>query len=129
MQCAMAAAGDGAVATTGQDTGRRTPGQDVLERTRTELAALCRRWKITELALFGSALRQDFGPASDIDLLVSFAADADWGLLDYARMEQELAALLGRRVDLVSRRAVERSANWIRRGEILATAQVVYAAR
>jgi predicted nucleotidyltransferase len=92
------------------------------------LEEFCRRWKIVELALFGSALREDFRPDSDIDLLVSFAPDADWSLLDHARMEQELSELLGREVDLVSRAAIEASANWIRRREILSTAKALYAA-
>jgi uncharacterized protein len=89
---------------------------------------LCRRWKIAELSLFGSALREDFRPDSDIDLLVRFAPDADWSLLDRARMERELVELLGREVDLVSRTAVEASPNWIRRNEILSSARTLYAA-
>ena len=93
------------------------------------VAEFCRKWKVTELALFGSVLRDDFGPNSDIDVLVSFASDAQWGLFDEARMEEELAALLGYPVDLVSRRAVERSENWIRRRAILASAESLYVAR
>jgi uncharacterized protein len=89
---------------------------------------LCRRWQIVELSLFGSALREDFRPDSDIDLLVRFAPGARWSLFDHARMERELEEVLGREVDLLSRAAVERSANWIRREEILRTAQPVYAA-
>jgi predicted nucleotidyltransferase len=88
---------------------------------------LCRRWKIVELSLFGSALRDDFRPDSDIDLLVRFAPDADWSLLDHARMERELTGILGREVDLVTRTAVEASPNWIRRQEILSTARALYA--
>jgi predicted nucleotidyltransferase len=88
----------------------------------------CRRWKIVELSLFGSALRADFRPDSDVDLLVRFAPDADWSLLDHARMERELSEILGREVDLVSRTAVEASPNWIRRQEILKTARPLYAA-
>jgi uncharacterized protein len=88
----------------------------------------CRRWKIVELSLFGSALREDFSPDSDIDLLVRFASDADWSLLDRARMERELVELLGREVDLISRVAVEASPNWIRRNEILGSAKTLYAA-
>jgi len=90
------------------------------------LAAFCRRWKIRELALFGSALRDDFRPDSDLDLLVTFAPEADWGLFDHVKMEQELQALLGRTVDLISRRAVERNENWIRRREILGAAQILF---
>ena len=94
-----------------------------------EVADFCRRWKVRELAVFGSALRADFGPDSDVDLLVTFEPDANWGLLEQTTMESELAALLGRRVDLVSRRAVERSTNWIRRQAILDSAETVHAAR
>ncbi len=88
----------------------------------------CRRWQIVEFALFGSVLRDDFRPDSDVDILVTFAPEADWSLLDHARMELELKALLGREVDLVSRRAIERGSNWIRRQAILDTAQPVYVA-
>jgi hypothetical protein len=92
------------------------------------VAELCRRWRIAELSLFGSALRDDFRPDSDIDLLVRFKPDADWSLLDYAHMELELEELLGRKVDLVSQAAIERSSNWIRRKEILETSHQIYAA-
>jgi predicted nucleotidyltransferase len=92
------------------------------------LRAFCSEWKIRELSLFGSALRDDFGPQSDIDFLVTFAPEAQWSLLDHIRMEQELSLLLGRQIDLVSRQALERSANFIRRREILSSAKVVYAA-
>ena len=92
------------------------------------LAEFCRRWKIKELALFGSALRSDFGPESDVDVLAAYMPEADWSLLDHVQMQDELAELLGRPVDLVSRRAVERSDNPIRRRAILESAQVIYAA-
>jgi predicted nucleotidyltransferase len=91
------------------------------------LDQFCRRWAVSELALFGSALREDFGPDSDFDILVTFAPEAEWGLLDHVQMEMELADLLGRDVDLLTRRAVECSQNPLRRREILETAQVVYA--
>jgi predicted nucleotidyltransferase len=93
-----------------------------------EISEFCRRWQIAELALFGSALRSDFGPESDVDVLVTFAADANWGLLDHHRMKEKLETLLKRDVDLLIRRAVEQSRNWLRRREILSAAQVVYAA-
>lgn len=93
-----------------------------------KLEAFCRKWQIRELALFGSALRDDFRPDSDLDFLVTFAPSATWGLLDHAAMERELAELTGRSVDLVSRTAVERSHNWIRRRAILEAAKVLYAA-
>jgi hypothetical protein len=85
----------------------------------------CRRWKIRELALFGSVLRSDFRPDSDVDVLVTFHDGAEWGLLDHMQMQQELATLLHRPIDLVSKRALERSANWVRREAILNTAQVL----
>jgi uncharacterized protein len=84
----------------------------------------CRRWQIRELALFGSVLRPDFRPDS-VDVLVTFHDDADWGLLAHIQMQQELASLLHRPIDLISKRALERSPNWIRREAILNTAQVM----
>jgi len=100
-----------------------------LSLDREKIAEFCRRWKITELSLFGSVLRDDFGPDSDVDLLVSFAPEAKWSLLDHVAMEEEIAAILGRKVDLVSRRAVEQSENWIRRRAILESAEAFYVAR
>ena len=91
-----------------------------------QLEDFCQRWKITELSLFGSALRDDFGPDSDIDLLVRFASDARWSLLDHVRIEREFSELLGRKVDLVSKRGVENSRNWIIRRNILNSAELVY---
>ena len=93
-----------------------------------KIVDFCRRWKINELALFGSVLRSDFGPDSDLDVLVTFAPDADWSLFDHVRMQEELNHLLNRKIDLLSRRAVEQSHNEPRRREILNTAQVVYVA-
>jgi len=93
-----------------------------------KIADFCRRWKIAEFAIFGSALRDDFGPASDVDILVTFASDAQWSLLDHVEMQDELKSLFGRNVDLVSRRGIERSRNEIRRREILNSAEVIYAA-
>lgn len=90
------------------------------------IAGFCRRWRVNELALFGSVLREDFGDESDIDVLVSFAEDVAWSLIDLVRMEEELEILLGRNVDLVERRAVEKSENYIRRKHILSTAEPLY---
>ena len=94
-----------------------------------KLVEFCRRWKVNEFALFGSVLRDDFRPDSDIDVLITFAPDAKRGLMTLAKMKYELEDLLGREVDLVSKYAIETSHNWIRRAEILGTAQVVYVAR
>ncbi|MBI5141725.1 MAG: nucleotidyltransferase family protein [Nitrospirae bacterium] len=92
------------------------------------LAEFCRRWRITELALFGSALRNDFGTESDIDVLISFHPDAAHGFFDMVRMQDELSEMFGRTVDLVSRRGIEASRNPIRRQAILDSAELVYAA-
>jgi predicted nucleotidyltransferase len=93
---------------------------------RTALARFCERWRITELALFGSVLRPDFRPDSDIDLLVTFAPNAAWSGWDLVTIEAELATLFGRKVDLVERAAVERSENWIRRRHILTHTEPLY---
>jgi len=89
---------------------------------REKVAAFCGKWRITEIALFGSVLREDFRPDSDVDVLVKFAPDAEWSLFDHVAMQDELSGILGRKVDLVSRSAVERSENWIRRKAILESA-------
>jgi predicted nucleotidyltransferase/uncharacterized protein with HEPN domain len=95
-----------------------------------ELADFCRRWRVEELAVFGSALRDDFRPDSDVAFLVTFEPDAPWSLFDHVRMQDELAERLGRKVDLVERRAVESSPNWIRRRAILSSARpLVFYAR
>jgi len=99
-----------------------------IEIPRDKIADFCRRWKIVEFALFGSALRDDFGPDSDVDVMVAFAADAQWGLFDLVNMKQELEEIFGQEVDLVSRRGIEASRNYIRRKAILNSAEVIYAA-
>jgi predicted nucleotidyltransferase len=86
----------------------------------------CRRWQITQIELFGSALREDFRPDSDIDLLVTFEKDAPISLFDIVEMQDEIAAIMGRPVDLIERAAIEQSRNPFRRHSILTTAQVVY---
>jgi uncharacterized protein len=92
-----------------------------------QLKSFCRRWKIVELALFGSVLREDFRPDSDVDILVTFDDSADWGLFEHSDMEEELSQMLGKKVDLVSRRGIERSRNWIRKKEILGNQERIYA--
>jgi predicted nucleotidyltransferase len=108
-------------------------GNTALAKSRIELPAdklaeFCRRWKVAELAVFGSVLGPDFKSDSDVDMLVTFGADARWSLLDHVRMEDELSDMLGRKVDLVSRKGIERSRNYIRRRAILETSEVIYAA-
>ena len=95
---------------------------------RHKIAEFCRQWKITEFAFFGSVLRDDFRPDSDVDVLVTFAPDAEWSLFDHVDMQEELSGILGRKVDLVSRRGIERSANWLRRKAILSSAEPYYVA-
>ncbi len=93
------------------------------------LEQFCGKWKIAELRVFGSALREDFRPDSDLDLLVRFTPDADWSLIDHVAMEEELSDIIGRKVDLVSQRAIERSSNCIRKTSILESAEPYFAAR
>ena len=93
-----------------------------------DIGRFCRSWKVAELAVFGSVLRPDFGPESDVDMLVTFAPDAQWSLFDHVRMQDELSDMLGRKVDLVSHKGIERSRNYIRRKAILDTAKVIYEA-
>ena len=81
-----------------------------------------------ELAVFGSILRNDFGPASDVDFLVTWASDARRGIVDRLAAREELSQLVGRRVDLVDRQTIERSRNWIRRQDIISSAEVIHAA-
>lgn len=88
----------------------------------------CQKWRIIELALFGSVLREDFSPNSDIDVLVRIDESARYSLFDIVHIQEELSGLLGRKVDLVEKTAIESSRNYLRRKEILGTAQVVYAA-
>ncbi len=88
-----------------------------------EIAALCRRYRVRELSLFGSALRDDVRPDSDLDLLVLFDPEAEVGFLELAGLRRELASLLGRSVDLVPKRGLKP----IIRDEILASARLLYA--
>jgi predicted nucleotidyltransferase len=93
-----------------------------------EIARFCRKWQIVELSLFGSVLRADFNPESDVDVLAAFSHQSERGLFDHVQMQQELQSLLGRRVDLISRRALDYSQNRILQTEILNTAKVIYRA-
>lgn len=90
------------------------------------IAAFCGKWRITEFALFGSVLREDFGPESDVDVLVRFEPESHWTLFDLVHMEDELATIFGRKVDLAERAGIEQSPNWIRRRRILDSAETVY---
>ena len=87
--------------------------------------AFCRKWRIRELSLFGSTLRDDFRPDSDVDLLVVFEPPNPWTLWDFIDMREELAQIFGRHVDLVSKKGLR---NPFRRHDILTTREVIYAA-
>jgi predicted nucleotidyltransferase len=84
----------------------------------------CQRWKITELALFGSAARAELRPESDVDVMVTFAEDAHWSLFDLGAMQQELTSLFGRDTDLVEKGSIR---NPFRRRSIARDLMVVYA--
>lgn len=99
-----------------------------LNITNTALADFCRRWRVTELAVFGSILRDDFGPDSDIDLLVTFEPDSPWSLFDIVTMKLEAEALFGRPIDIVSRRGVEQHTNPWAKHLILSTAKPIFSA-
>jgi hypothetical protein len=90
-----------------------------------KIAEFCHKWMVTELALFGSVLRDDFRPESDIDILVTFSKDARWSLFDWVDMIDELKSIFGREVHLLSKGGLR---NPFRRHEILRNKEVVYAA-
>jgi uncharacterized protein len=93
-----------------------------------QLEALCDRWQISEFALFGSVLRDDFQPTSDVDVLITFAPNARKGLLTLAQIKHELEDLLHRDVDILTKQSIEQSQNLARRHNILQSAQVLYVA-
>ena len=89
------------------------------------IAAFCERWQVLEFSVFGSVLRDDFGPDSDVDVLLSIDDKARLGLWDLAAMQEELEELFGRKVDIVEKEGLR---NPFRRKTILATRKVLYAA-
>ncbi len=91
-----------------------------------QIRQFCQKWHIVEFAFFGSVLRDDFRPDSDIDCLVKFAENSPWSLLDIVQMQLELEQIFSRKVDLLTKPAIEHSQNWIRQKEILSTAQIIY---
>ena len=90
-----------------------------------EVAGFCQRNHILRLALFGSVLRDDFTPESDVDILVEFEPDARIGFA-FITIQDELSGLLGRQVDLHTFRGIESNRNWLLREEILGSAEEVY---
>lgn len=93
-----------------------------------KIAEFCWKWKIQEFSLFGSVLRKDFRQDSNIDVLVDFEPGTHWSLLDYIRMKDELENIFGRKVDLLTRMAIEESPNYLRRNAILSSTESVYVA-
>lgn len=100
----------------------------MLQTDKVRIAEFCEKWGVAELAIFGSALRPDFGPHSDIDFLITFKANSKRTLFDLTNMQDELQEIFGRGVDLVARPALEASRNYVRRKSILESAKTVYAA-
>ena len=100
-----------------------------IELTVNQIAEFCQKWQVTELALFGSVLRDDFRPDSDIDVMVQFHPDAHPTFFDLTYMEDELKILFQRDVDLVTRKGIETSRNYLRRKAILSSTQVIYGTR
>ena len=95
-----------------------------LQISRDRIADFCRRWKVAELSFFGSVMREDFRPDSDVDVLVNFTPGAEWSFFDLVTMQDELASLLGRPVDLVEEAALR---NPYRRSAITRSKHVMYA--
>lgn len=112
------------------------PIQKIYQRLNTTPEAIttfCEKWNIEELALFGSVLRDDFRKdgedPSDIDFLYLFSEDVNYSLFDVMHMREELENMLDRKVDFVSKKAIQRSRNWLRRQEILGAGMIFYAKR
>jgi predicted nucleotidyltransferase len=101
----------------------KPPISQRLTASAAQISAFCDRWQITEVALFGSVLRDDFRPDSDIDVLLTFASDSKWSLFDWVDMKDELERLFNRQVDIADKEGLK---NPYRRHEILHTQQVIY---
>jgi predicted nucleotidyltransferase len=89
------------------------------------IAAICKKYHINELSIFGSSLRDDFGKNSDIDILVSFNENSGITLLDIIEAENEFTSLLNREVNIVEKESLK---NPIRKNKILLTREIIYAA-
>lgn len=91
-----------------------------------KLDSFCRKWSVQELSLFGSILTENFTGSSDVDILISFLPTANWTLFDHVDMKEDLRQIFGRRIDLVTKKAIEKSNNQIRKRSILDSAKRVY---
>jgi predicted nucleotidyltransferase len=94
----------------------------------TQIKDFCQKYHVREFQLFGSVLREDFKPDSDVDVLLTFEENGHYSLFDLERMQQELDAILGRKVDMVEKSSVEMSGNYIRRKHILQSSVPIYVA-
>lgn len=99
-----------------------------IQINRSKIEDFCRKWRTAELSFFSSVSRDDFRPDSDVDILVTFETSAPWDVFDHIHMEEELAGLFGRKVELVERQAVEASQNYIRKTHILRSVEPYYVA-
>ncbi len=99
-----------------------------IEVPKRQIGQFCEKWRVQELSLFGSVLRGDFRPDSDVDVLVSFAPEVHWGFHHLLEMKGELESLFGRPVDLVEKRLIDESPNYIRRKHILTHLEPIYVA-
>ncbi len=104
----------------------RVPDNLQIEIPQAEIEAFCRQWQIVRLELFGSVLRDDFRPDSDVDVLVTFADGAPWSLFDLVDMKEQLQNIFGRSVDILTRRSIEKSRNPYRRQAILDSTVQIY---
>jgi predicted nucleotidyltransferase len=91
-----------------------------------QLIHFCQRWEVSQLAIFGTAFREKHTQSSDLDLLVLFKPDIQWGLYDLVTMENELKIIFGKEIDLIEKNAVKNSQNYIRRKGILDGARVAF---
>jgi uncharacterized protein len=99
-----------------------------IEISKEKIKEFCKDNHIRSMAFFGSVLRKDFGPDSDVDIMVEFEEGKEPGLFEIVDMQEKLSEILGHKVDLVERRAVERSENYIRRRHILQSLETIYVA-
>ena len=101
------------------------PCEPAIALPKEAIANFCARWKVSEFYLFGSILRDDFHADSDVDVMVKFSPDSRWGF-EIVDMKEELENIFNRKIDFMTKAAIEESHNWIRRQEILGTAELVY---
>jgi predicted nucleotidyltransferase len=94
-----------------------------------QIIGFCHKWQVTEFALFGSVLRDDFRSDSDIDVLLTISPSINRGLTETLQMRDELQSIFDRKVDMIIKAAIERSENWLRRKNILESAKTIYATR